>query len=71
MLKKNSSKIIIIIAIIVIAVVATIIFCINKDNKYSVKLENIEKADAVYFLLQQDSKYGVIDKDGNVFYVSM
>lgn len=66
MLKKNSSKIIIIIAIIVIAVVATIIFCINKDNKYSVKLENIEKSDAVYFLLQQDSKYGVIDKDGNV-----
>src|SRR5574344_373291 len=68
-MKKNNkiSKIIIIIVIILIACIAIGIISYNaNESKYKYSLIEINNDDIKYYLLEQDNKYGVIDKEGNV-----
>ena len=52
---------------IVILIIGLILgFSIGRNIKYSFELEEIEKADAEYFILEKNDKYGVINKDGTV-----
>ena len=52
---------------IVILIIGLILgFFIGRNVKYSFELEEIEKADAEYFVLEKNDKYGVINKEGTV-----
>ena len=65
-MNKKSSKYITILAILVavIAILGIIIFLYSR--KYSYKLQEISNEEIEYYKLEQDEKYGVIDKEGNV-----
>ncbi len=68
-MKKNNKvlKIIIIIVIILIACIAIGIITYNaNEKKYKYSLVEVNNNDIKYYLLEQDNKYGVIDKDGNL-----
>lgn len=61
--KKNS---ILIIAIIIIILTIIGIVAIINNNKYKYKILEISDDKIQYYKLEQNGKYGVIDKDGNV-----
>lgn len=64
---KKTKKVIIIAIIVILLIVAIAsITKIVTNNEYKVKLEEITEADAKYFILIKDNKYGVIDKEGQV-----
>ena len=63
--KKNYLlPITIFIVILIIGLVSG--FLIGRKIKYSFEIKEIEKADAEYFVLEKNDKYGVINKDGTV-----
>lgn len=64
--KKTKKALIIAIIVILLIVAIVAVMKITANNKYKVKLEEITEADAKYFILIKDNKYGVIDKDGQV-----
>ena len=65
-MNKKGNKVITISVIlaIIIAIIGIIIFFYNR--KYSYKLQEILSEEIEYYKLEQDGKYGVIDKSGNV-----
>lgn len=60
---KKNFRWIIIISVIIIAIIAIISVIIN-EKSYDYKIENINEYN--YFLLVQNERYGVIDKNGNI-----
>ena len=63
--KKNTLLLISIFIIILIAGLITG-FIVGRNVKYSIKLEEIEKEDVEYYVLEVNDKYGIIDKNGQV-----
>lgn len=63
--KKNNRLIIALIVIAVIAIIA-IVCAIISNNKYSYKILEIAESEIQYYKLEQNGKFGVIDKEGNV-----
>lgn len=66
-MNKNKKKLVLIIALVI--VVIAIIICISMimhNKKYNYKLIEIEDSDISYYKLEQNGKFGVIDKDGNI-----
>lgn len=61
-MKSSNVVKIVIIVVIILAVAGTILYFVNQNNKkYSI--EKIEEYE--YFLLKQEDKFGIIDKNGN------
>lgn len=62
--KKNIIIFVIILVVIIGAIVGVSIYLNNLKYKY--ELSTIQDSEIQYYKLEQDGKYGVIDKDGNV-----
>lgn len=67
-MRQNNRKNLIILVIVLILIIGigigTFMFLNNK--KYEYKLETIETSQIQYYKLEQNGKYGIIDKDGNL-----
>lgn len=64
---KNKKNIIMIIFVfILIIAVAVSIFIFINNKKYEYELEQIAESQIEYYKLEQNGKYGVIDKEGNL-----
>ena len=64
MKKKNIVIFVIILVLIIAGIVGVSIYLNNLKYKY--ELSTIQDSEIQYYKLEQDGKYGVIDKDGNV-----
>lgn len=62
--KKNIVIFVIILVLIIAGIVGVSIYLNNLKYKY--ELSTIQDSEIQYYKLEQDGKYGVIDKDGNV-----
>lgn len=64
---KSKKNVIIIIAIILIIVALIIgVFIYLNNQKYEYEIVEIQNNQIEYYKLEQDGKYGVIDKEGNI-----
>ena len=63
--KKRNIIIFIVILVLIIAGVVGVSIYLN-NLKYQYELSTIQDSEIQYYKLEQDGKYGVIDKDGNV-----
>jgi len=66
MRKKNKKVFIIPLTIIAIVLIIVGIFVVTNNKKYEYKLLEISDEQIQYYKLQQNGKYGVIDKEGNL-----
>ena len=64
--KKKNYLLPITIFLVILIIGLVLGFFIGRNVKYSFELEEIEKADAEYFVLEKNDKYGVINKEGTV-----
>lgn len=62
--KKNNILILVIALIIIVCIIGISIFLNNK--KYEYKLVEIKNSEINYYKLEQDGKFGIIDKNGNI-----
>ena len=66
-MKRKRNYLLPITLFIIILIIGLIVgFFVGRNVKYAIKLENIEKSDAEYFVLEKNDKYGVINKEGAV-----
>ena len=66
-MQKNKNKILIITIFVIILIIGLVVgFIFGKNTKYKVDIEEIAKEDAIYFVLEVNDKYGVINKNGEV-----
>lgn len=63
--KKRNIIIFIVILVLIIAGVVGVSIYLN-NLKYQYELSTIQDSEIQYYKLEQDGKYGIIDKDGNV-----
>ena len=63
---RKSIKLIIIFIVIAIIVAIGVVLYQNNEKKYQYSLVEINDEDINYYVLEENDKYGVIDKNGNV-----
>ncbi len=66
-MQRSNKKMIVIVIIALLLIIGLVLgFILGRNKKYSLKLEEIEEDDVQYYVLQKDSKFGVIDRNGAV-----
>lgn len=66
-MKRERNYLIPITLFIIILIIGLIVgFFFSRNIKYSIKLEEIERANVEYYVLEKNDKYGVINREGTV-----